>query len=208
MTAAADERRRAAYAAYMESLNRLSGLKNNAEQDYSTGVNTVEQSKPGAFRNLLNQYAGRGMANSSGYGFAQQETENAFAKTLADMLTSKTRTITDLTGQEGAAGTQYQGDLGEISAEEAAQIAADQQSAAMLAAQQAPQPNATGQLGYSEPGAAAAPNLASGGGQAMTRAQFLRTHPELEQRIQSGDRNAINTFLKNHPDIARAWARY
>jgi hypothetical protein len=206
MTDVYNTKRRNTFSMYQSALQKLLGQKNNIEEDYTRNVNSVETEKPNAYRKLLNSFAGRGMAHSSGYGYQQQETQNTFAKQISDMLLGKTRSLADIQGQESDAGQQYQFGLDEIASEETAQIAADQRAAAELAAQQQlmsqPEVSPTGQLSAAPVGAAT-PAAAK---PAMNRQQYLRTHPVLASIV--GNPAKLRAFLQQHPGIAREWSAY
>lgn len=187
------------YNSYQTALQRILNRKNNANQAYQSGSSAIAIEKPQVLRQLLNNYGSRGMAYSTGYAGANQSTESSYATALANLASTRDSTLADADLETTGETNQYNYDIADYNAQEADWTA--QQQRDLVAAQAGP----GGNNGAAAP---ATPNLASGAPPTMNRAQFLRTHPELEQRVQNGDKKAINAFLKNHPAIAQAWSRY
>jgi hypothetical protein len=138
------------------------------------------------------------MAYSSGYGYADQESKNAYAKKLADLSSGRTQSIGDLTGQETSAYGDYQTELGNIDQQEADSRSSDP-AAAQLAA--APVVNATGQLGAPKPVATAVVKKP-----VISKAAYLKAHPVLAG-LQKKPAD-LKAFLAKHPGIAAEWRAY
>lgn len=100
--------------------------RNNLERDYTTGKRQVSEEQPNNQRRLLENYAGRGMAYSSGYAYDQGELGRTYANQLGQLEEGRTGGLADLLQQEGLFNNQY-----------GQRMSAIQQAAARRAAEQA-----------------------------------------------------------------------
>lgn len=83
----------------------------------------VQEQKPVAQRNLLENYAGRGLAYSSGYAYDQTDQESQFAKMLAELDQGKTAGMADLLRQRGLFNDEWSQRLQAIQAAAARRLA-------------------------------------------------------------------------------------
>lgn len=75
--------------------NQLMAARQDAQKNYTSTLNDLNQQQPAAERGLLNQFGGRGLAFSSGYGMGVGDLQNKFAgarsgaqQQLTDLLNS------------------------------------------------------------------------------------------------------------------------
>lgn len=94
-----------------QNLINLTNQENLLNQQYSTSRRDYEQKVPELARNLLSNYAGRGMAFSSGYGTAVGQQQADIAQGLSGLDLQKQQQLGDITSQRGLAQTGYQNDL-------------------------------------------------------------------------------------------------
>lgn len=66
-------------------LNSLTQQRQQLAGDVTTQERDLEAALPDSLRNVLNNYAGRGMAYSSGYGYQYGQTEADYARQRADL---------------------------------------------------------------------------------------------------------------------------
>lgn len=123
--------------------------RNNLERDYTMGKRQVAEEQPNNQRRLLENYAGRGMAYSSGYNYDQGELGRQYANQLGELESGRSGGLADLLQQEGMFNNQYGQRMSAIqaaaarrAAEQAAEIelenkATQEQYEQSLAAQQA-----------------------------------------------------------------------
>ena len=92
-TAAARDKIYAALAQYNANYNK--GV-NQANLNYVTQRRAEDEALPGTLRQDLNNFAGRGMAYSSGYGSSVGAIQRNYSDRLADLLGTKAQTLSDL----------------------------------------------------------------------------------------------------------------
>lgn len=186
---------------YQAALQRILGQKQAAESDYSARSSLLEMEKPNALRNVLNNFASRGMAFSSGYGQENQRVNTNYANQLSSLAAEKNARLTAAQQDEGSETAAFNYDLSDLSSQEA-QYQAEQE-------RQRVQAMAAQEQQFADVAAARAqaqqPNMQAGNDrQNMTRADFLKAHPNFA--ATRGEER--KRFLRNHPGIAAKWARY
>jgi len=192
-----------------EVANNTTQLQQAAQQKLLQ-QNQLDQNIPLMFRNLINGFSGRGMAYSSGYGRGVVNTNRDILGAQNDIDTGYNNAAVGVNQANSSAQQAFLQRLGDIGIEQANRAAAKAGNLNLdpnyvdPAGQAAPA--ATPLLGYS--GAAPAPKPAAkpAAAKAPTRADFLKDHPVLKSKL--GNPAELRLFLKNHPDIAKAWARY
>lgn len=213
------------------SQESIQGIQ-NAAQNRLLQTRQLDDQRPDILRQLLNNFAGRGMALSSGYGTEVVDTENEINNMRAGIESEYNGALQNITNQGLSSKNSFLQrlmGLGSTQADRTAQRAADlqlQQAAqirAQIEQQQAQQQAAAEQQqqqqqSYSAPqqqaAAPAAPSPTRPGGvdfaptgnttNQMSKSVFLLSHPKFAA-TRGAERDR---FLANHPDIARAWARY
>jgi hypothetical protein len=169
-----------------------------AAQQRLLGTRAIDEAQPGLERGNLNQFAGRGMAFSSGYGTSvsdlARELFNKRAGVESDYQQNQQNIVNQGLNNRNAF-VQMLNQLASTQAERAAAKAAELSLSAPSAVN-VPNPYAAAPA----PAPAATPAKAA----TPTRAEFLRDHPILAS-LHGADRER---FLRNHPGIAQAWARY
>jgi hypothetical protein len=88
------------------------GIQQQAQGDIQQGVTDARQliqNEPGVERSLLNNFAGRGMAFSSGYGYQYGQAKNQLANALSGLVQKHASTLANLRQQKQQAKleTQY-----------------------------------------------------------------------------------------------------
>lgn len=112
-----------------DSMERLFDERNNAmmqllqkeqqtNRDYVVQARDVDRARPDMLRNLLNSFAGRGMARSSGYGMGVGQVENQVANLLAELMQKRTGALNQVA--EGRRDTERGYNLGLTEAQKAA----------------------------------------------------------------------------------------
>lgn len=96
---------------YDQNLINLQGQENLLGQQYGTSRRQYEQKIPDMARQLLNSYASRGMAQSTGYGSAVGQQQTDIADQLSNLDMQRQQALADITGQRGLLKTGYQSDL-------------------------------------------------------------------------------------------------
>lgn len=86
------------------------------ERDYTLQRRSVEDQLPDERRNLLENYAGRGLAYSSGYAYDTGDLEGQYANLLAQLEGGKTEGLADLLRQRGLFNEDYASQLQAIQA--------------------------------------------------------------------------------------------
>jgi len=94
-----------------QNLVNLTGQENLLNTQYGMSRRNYEQQVPTMARRLLSNYAGRGMAFSTGYGEAVGQQNTDVANALADLDFQKQQALADITSQRGLSQTGYQSDL-------------------------------------------------------------------------------------------------
>jgi len=74
-----------------DTLAQLTASKQQLAEDYATNSRAVDLQQPNDARALLSNYAGRGMAYSSGYGTAAGNSDDAYARTRAQLSSNLNR---------------------------------------------------------------------------------------------------------------------
>lgn len=92
-------------------------------REYGLQRRAVEDQRPTAQRNLLEDYAGRGLANSSGYAYDQADQQSQFAKLLAELDQGKTEGFADLLRQRGVFNDSWAAQLQAVQAAAARRLA-------------------------------------------------------------------------------------
>lgn len=110
-----------------DAQQQLLGRKNRFEQEFTQGQQglerdymlqrrSVEDALPDERRNLLENYAGRGLAYSSGYAYDTGDLEGQYANLLAELEGGKTEGLADLLRQRGMFNEDYASQLQAIQA--------------------------------------------------------------------------------------------
>lgn len=94
-----------------QNLINLTNSENLLNQQYTTSKSDYQQRVPDLARQLLSNFAGRGMAFSTGYGQAVGQQNADIARGLASLDMQRQQQLADITSQRGLANTQYQNDL-------------------------------------------------------------------------------------------------
>lgn len=80
--------------------NQILQMRQGAQRNYSMGMNELDQAQPEQERGLLNQFGGRGLAHSSGYGMGVGGLQNQFAGMRSGLQGDLTSTLNDASTQE------------------------------------------------------------------------------------------------------------
>jgi hypothetical protein len=80
-------------------------------QDYTTGQAQLNQEQPGRYRALLSNFAGRGLANSSGYATAFGDESADFAKRQTDLSSQNQRGLAQYGLADSAAQADFQSNI-------------------------------------------------------------------------------------------------
>lgn len=120
------------------------------ERSILMGQREVEQSRPNDQRNLLEDFAGRGLAFSSGYGYETGQLENGYADILRQLQESGAEGNADLQRQKALWEQTFQGRLGSIQ-QAAARRAAEEAERLRLIAESQAQEQAPGEGLVGEP---------------------------------------------------------
>ena len=80
-------------------------------QDYTTQTGALNQEQPGRYRALLSNFAGRGLANSSGYATAYGDEAADFAKRRTDLDSQNQRGIAQYGLADSAAQADFQSNI-------------------------------------------------------------------------------------------------
>lgn len=90
---------------------------------YMTSTRDLQEQVPDAQRNLLENYAGRGMAYSSGYAHDQTKQQGQFANMFSELDQNKTQALSEILRQRGLFNDQYALTLQQIQAAAARRLA-------------------------------------------------------------------------------------
>lgn len=181
--------RRNRHAQYQNTLQRILRKRQGADTEYGAGSSALAIEKPNTLRNVLNNFSGRGLAFSSGYGNQVQNVETDYASKLAGLASRRNAVQSEADLEQGEATSGYNYDLSDYQSQQAAYEAQKQQE---LVASQAQQQQMMQQIAQQK--------QANSG---PTRAEFLKAHPVLAGL--KGE--ARDKFLRNHPGIAQGWER-
>lgn len=94
-----------------QNLINLTSQENMLNQQYTTSKSDYEAKIPQLARQLLSNYAGRGMAFSTGYGSAVGDQNADIARGLSGLDLQRQQQLADITSQRGLANTGYKNDL-------------------------------------------------------------------------------------------------
>jgi hypothetical protein len=94
-----------------QSLINLTNQENLLNQQYTTSKSDYQAKVPQLARQLLSNYAGRGMAFSTGYGEAVGQQNADIARGLSNLDLQRQQQMADITSQRGIANTNYKNDL-------------------------------------------------------------------------------------------------
>lgn len=129
--------RRNRYSQYQNALMRILQGRQSADQSYGMKQSMISQERPKALRNLLNNFSGRGLAFSSGYGTGVSETNANYDSQAAAALADRNAAYANADLQQSAEDSAYNYDLADYGNQEAAYRAQqEQERVAALAAQQ------------------------------------------------------------------------
>jgi hypothetical protein len=121
---------------YQDALQRILQRRQAANANYQSGESALNIEKPNVLRGVLSNFAGRGMAYSSGYGTQVQNTETDFANQLSQLASQRNATLSDADIQQGQEDSQYNYDLADYGSQQAQYEAQQRQEmVAALAAQ-------------------------------------------------------------------------
>lgn len=99
--------------------------RNNANMDTTNTLRQIDEEAPNVYRRLLNGYAGRGLAYSSGYGYAYGDQSNQIANSKSKAQSALAALLAGYDAEAQAQNSDYQLTLDELEAEQAAKAAAD-----------------------------------------------------------------------------------
>jgi len=193
---------------YNQEVSNNNTTLQQAAQQRLQQQNQLDQNIPMMFRNLINGFSGRGMAYSSGYGRGVVNTNRDILGAQNDIDVGFNNAATGVNQANTSAQQTFLQHLGDIGIEQAQRAASKAGNLGLdpnyvdPAGQAAPA--ASTPLGYS--GAAPAPKPPAPKPKTPTRAEYLKDHPVLQSKLKNPAE--LRLFLKNHPDIAAAWARY
>lgn len=94
-----------------QNLINLTNQENLLNQQYTTSKSDYQSNIPNLARQLLSNYAGRGMGFSSSYGQAVGQQNADIAKGLSQLDLQRQQQLADITSQRGIANTNYKNDL-------------------------------------------------------------------------------------------------
>lgn len=94
-------------AAHNSYLGNVAAQKQQLESQYTDATNQAAQQEPNRNRAILNNFAGRGMAYSSGYGTALGNENQAYQHLLSQLNQSHDYGLSDITRQQGDYESQY-----------------------------------------------------------------------------------------------------
>jgi hypothetical protein len=129
--------RRNRFDQFQQALARILSRRQSADTAYQSGASQLDIEKPNVLRNVLNNFAGRGMAYSSGYGTEVQNTNTDFANRLASLASARNAEQTAADLDQGQETANYSYDLADYQNQQAAYEAQQQQQ--LVAAQAAQQ---------------------------------------------------------------------
>lgn len=89
------------------AMNQLTLQRQQLNEDYTTAMRDAGITQQDSLRGLLSNYAGRGMAYSSGYGTAVGEQNRNFANYTGDLASGKQRGLAFADAGEAAANSNY-----------------------------------------------------------------------------------------------------
>jgi hypothetical protein len=107
-------------------LNNLTQQRQQLASDITTKERNVDIEAPGHFRNVLNNFASRGMANSSGYGYQYGVTANDIANQKADLERQLQEGLAQYDYQQQNQADDYQLALAQLQAQTAETMPQDQ----------------------------------------------------------------------------------
>lgn len=99
--------------------------RNNANMDTTNTLRSIDEEAPNVYRRLLNNYAGRGLAYSSGYGYAYGDQANQIANSKSKAQSALASLLAGYDAENQAENSDYQLTLDELLAEQAAKNAAN-----------------------------------------------------------------------------------
>lgn len=99
--------------------------RNNANLDTTNTLRSIDEQAPSVYRRLLNNYAGRGLAYSSGYGYAYGDQANQIANAKSKANSALASLLAGYDSEAQAQNSDYQLTLDELLAEQAAKNAAN-----------------------------------------------------------------------------------
>lgn len=89
------------------SMNQLTLQRQQLNEDYTTAMRNADLTQSDSLRGLLSNYAGRGMAYSSGYGNAVGEQNRNYANYTGDLASGKQRGLAQADAGQAAAESNY-----------------------------------------------------------------------------------------------------
>ncbi len=95
------------------TLQQITQGRQQLNEDYANSARQAEDAQSGALRGLLGNFAGRGMAYSSGYGNAVGEQNRSYANYTGQLASTKQRGLAGADANEAAAQSNYLGMIGQ-----------------------------------------------------------------------------------------------
>lgn len=164
---------------YQDALARIAARRQGAQNLYSAGSSQIALEKPKELSNVLNNYAGRGMAFSSGYGKSVQDTETSFANQLANLAAQRNAALTESQLEESDETSRYSYDLSDLSSQQADyESEREREQVAALAEQQQQQ----AQLALTQAQAAAAANKEENGRSVPGKKKVIKRRNKAAER--------------------------
>jgi hypothetical protein len=105
-------------------INQLMASRQGAQRDYVTGMHQLDEQQPQDERSILNQFAGRGLAHSSGYGVGYGNLENQYAGERSGLANTLAQLLSQYGNQEAQGNATYNQTLAAIKAAIAQRLAA------------------------------------------------------------------------------------
>lgn len=112
---------------YQNALQRILQQRQGANATYQSGESAINIERPNTLRGVLSSFAGRGMAHSSGYGSAVENTNTGYANQLSQLAAQRNAALSDADIQEGSETANYNYDLADYGSQQAAYEAQKQQ---------------------------------------------------------------------------------
>lgn len=165
-------------------LNNLQVQRQQLAEGITTKQREIDLNAPGQFRNLLNNYAGRGMAYSSGYGYQYGQTEADIERQRADLLRQLQEGNAGFDSNQQSSMDDYQLALAQLMNQNAESSSQDAGNLGL-----APAPTKTPKAnkpGKSKPGKSKGSNLSSSlGGSYWHPTPKFTNHKAAAKRIQN-----------------------
>jgi hypothetical protein len=123
---------------YQDALARILQRRQAAQQSYTQDAANINMQHPINLRNLLSNFAGRGMAYSSGYGEGVSNENTGYANQLSGLQSNLNANLSSADIDQNAEANNYNYDISDLQGQQAAYQAQQQQDrvAALASLQQ------------------------------------------------------------------------